>query len=217
MCSCVPGYIGSPPNCRPECVVSSECAQNEACNNQKCRNPCPGTCGIGAKCEVINHNPICSCPPRYTGDPFIRCSPIRKHEMRESVCGLVAGWCQTRGNGGFPSLLSPSADTPPAPPVNPCQPSPCGPYAECRVIAESPSCSCLPEYRGSPPNCRPECVSNSECSSHLACMNQKCRDPCPGSCGANAECRVVSHTPMCVCLSGFVGDPFSQCNRHQRK
>ena len=78
VCSCVVGYIGSPPSCRPECVVSSECAQNEACQNQKCRNTCPGTCGVGAKCEVINHNPICSCPVRFTGDPFIRCQPIRK-------------------------------------------------------------------------------------------------------------------------------------------
>ncbi|KAG8227100.1 hypothetical protein J437_LFUL007437 [Ladona fulva] len=179
VCSCVPGYIGSPPTCRPECVVSSECNQNEACSNQKCRNPCPGTCGVGAKCEVINHNPICSCPPRYTGDPFLRCVPM--------------------------------VDTPTPPPVNPCQPSPCGPYAECRVIGDSPSCSCLPNYIGSPPNCRPECVSNSECSSHLACINQKCKDPCPGLCGANAECRVVSHTPNCVCLLGYVGDPFTHC------
>lgn len=79
VCSCVPGYIGSPPSCRPECVVSAECPQNEACSNQKCRDPCPGTCGIGARCEVINHNPICTCPPRYTGNPFVRCQPIRKN------------------------------------------------------------------------------------------------------------------------------------------
>jgi hypothetical protein len=79
VCSCVPGYKGSPPSCRPECVVSAECAQNEACSNQKCIDPCKGTCGVGAKCSVINHNPICSCPQRYTGDPFTRCSPIRKH------------------------------------------------------------------------------------------------------------------------------------------
>lgn len=79
VCSCVPGFIGSPPACRPECVVSSECGQNEACSNQKCRNPCPGTCGVGARCEVVNHNPICSCPPRFTGDPFVRCQPIRKN------------------------------------------------------------------------------------------------------------------------------------------
>lgn len=78
VCSCLAGYIGSPPTCRPECVVSAECPLNQACINQKCVDPCPGTCGYGAKCEVINHNPICSCPPRYTGDPFTRCYPIRK-------------------------------------------------------------------------------------------------------------------------------------------
>ena len=81
VCSCVPGFMGSPPACRPECVVSSECGQNEACSNQRCRNPCPGTCGVGARCEVVNHNPICSCPARFTGDPFVRCQPIRKKSL----------------------------------------------------------------------------------------------------------------------------------------
>lgn len=76
VCSCVEGFIGSPPTCRPECVMSSECPQNEACLNQKCRDPCPGTCGIAAKCTVVNHNPICSCLPRFTGDPFSRCQEI---------------------------------------------------------------------------------------------------------------------------------------------
>ncbi|XP_046391541.1 neurogenic locus notch homolog protein 1-like [Ischnura elegans] len=178
VCSCLPEYVGSPPSCRPECVVNSECNLNQACSNQKCRDPCPGTCGTGARCEVVNHNPICSCPSHMTGDPFVRCYPPAPVE---------------------------------APPINPCQPSPCGPYAECRVIGDSPSCSCLPEYRGSPPNCRPECVSNSECPSHLACINQKCKDPCPGTCGAGAECRVISHTPNCFCPAGFFGDPFVHC------
>ena len=78
VCSCLTGYRGTPPSCRPECVVNSDCSLKEACNNQKCRDPCPGTCGVGARCEVINHNPICSCPSRYTGDPFTRCHPLRK-------------------------------------------------------------------------------------------------------------------------------------------
>ena len=102
-------------------------------------------------------------------------------------------------------------------PQNPCEPSPCGPNAECRVVNDAPSCSCSPEFIGAPPNCRPECVSNSECPSQFACINQKCRDPCPGSCGANAECRVVSHTPMCVCPSEYTGDPFTQCTPRPRK
>lgn len=75
----------------------------------------------------------------------------------------------------------------------------------------------MPEFVGSPPNCRPECISNSECASNLACVNNKCKDPCPGSCGSNTECRVVSHTAMCVCLIGYEGDPFIQCTLKQSK
>jgi hypothetical protein len=183
VCSCVPGYIGSPPTCRPECVTSSECSLNEACVNQKCIDPCPGTCGLNARCQVVNHSPICSCPPKYSGDPFTRCLPVREE--------------------------------PPAVPTNPCQPSPCGPNAQCKDINGSPSCSCLAEFIGTPPNCRPECVSNSECSNVLACINNKCRDPCPGICGTNAECRVVSHTPNCVCIQGYVGNAFSSCQVYE--
>ncbi len=68
-------------------------------------------------------------------------------------------------------------------PVNPCEPSPCGPNANCRVQGDRPICSCKIGYLGSPPGCRPECVVSSECDHNLACINQKCRDPCPGSCG----------------------------------
>lgn len=78
MCSCVAGFLGIPPACRPECTVSSECLLTEACSNQKCINPCLGACGIQATCQVINHNPICSCG-ELTGDPFIRCIPRRKN------------------------------------------------------------------------------------------------------------------------------------------
>lgn len=73
VCTCLPNFIGSPPTCRPECIVSSECQQDRACINQRCSDPCPGTCGLNARCQVLNHNPICSCTPGFTGDPFVRC------------------------------------------------------------------------------------------------------------------------------------------------
>lgn len=79
VCSCIEGYVGNPPSCRPECTVNSDCKTDEACNNQKCRNPCIGGCGINAQCKVYNHNPICICPSKHTGDPFVRCYPIRKY------------------------------------------------------------------------------------------------------------------------------------------
>lgn len=76
VCSCQTGFVGTPPNCKHECVVSAECPLTQACLNNKCRDPCPGTCGQGARCQVVNHNPICSCPSGLTGDPFSRCYPV---------------------------------------------------------------------------------------------------------------------------------------------
>jgi len=181
-CTCLPEFIGSPPNCRPECTINAECPGDKACHKFKCKNPCKGTCGVDALCEVINHSPICSCPSGHTGDPFTRCRPIPKQ-----------------------------VDTPIRPPSNPCNPSPCGLYSECRDINGSPSCSCMASYIGIPPNCRPECVVNTDCRSSLACIAEKCRDPCEGSCGYNTECRVQNHIPICSCRQGFTGDPFSQC------
>lgn len=96
-------------------------------------------------------------------------------------------------------------------PSDPCEPNPCGSNSLCRTINNAPSCSCLPGNIGSPPYCRPECVTNSDCPSDRACLNRKCGDPCPGSCGSNSNCRVVNHAPNCQCLPDYTGDPFRQC------
>ncbi len=97
-------------------------------------------------------------------------------------------------------------------PQLPCQPSPCGPNAECQVVNGHEACSCLPSYTGRPPLCRPECVINAECPTHLACIQQKCKDPCIGACGIRAYCQVVNHNAICSCPTGFRGDPFAQCS-----
>lgn len=96
--------------------------------------------------------------------------------------------------------------------VNPCLPSPCGPNSQCVENGEKEDCKCLPDFIGAPPACRPECTSNSECPPTLSCINRKCKDPCSGSCGVNAECRVISHTPICLCQNGYTGDPFIHCS-----
>lgn len=101
--------------------------------------------------------------------------------------------------------------------VIPCQPSPCGPNSQCREANKQAVCSCLPNFVGSPPYCRPECVSNSECSPQFSCINMKCRDPCPGLCGINAECRVHNHQGSCSCRYQYTGDPYSQCSPIPRK
>ncbi|RZC36330.1 hypothetical protein BDFB_000152 [Asbolus verrucosus] len=46
----------------------------------------------------------------------------------------------------------------------------------------------------------------------IACINSKCADPCPGTCGQNAQCQVINHLPSCTCNPGYTGDPFRYCN-----
>lgn len=221
MCSpCLHGFIGTAPNCRPECVVSSDCGQTQACVNSKCVDPCPGTCGFNARCQAINHNPICSCNPGYIGDPFVRCNLEQSKTIAFHTCKSVSVtysyFCFSFLGLVFSLFtyfllemhIEPAV---PKPNVNPCVPSPCGPNSQCRIVGDTPVCSCLPNYIGRSPNCRPECTINSECPANLACINERCGDPCPGACGLYASCTVTNHRPICTCPIGFTGDPFSNC------
>lgn len=207
VCTCLPDYIGQPPNCKPECVISSECPANTACINQRCRDPCPGTCGQNSKCLVTNHSPICSCMQGYTGDPFQQCVPQPESMHRifnispivfNYLCILLIG---------IPTELVPR----PLTPINYCLPSPCGPNSQCISTATGAICSCIPNYIGRPPNCRPECTISTDCPAHQACVNLRCVNPCVGCCGSNTQCQVSAHTPVCICEDGFSGDPFSGC------
>lgn len=116
-------------------------------------------------------------------------------------------------------MSSPYVNYPTVPdvPTNPCIPSPCGPYSQCREVNDRAICACIDNYIGSPPACRPECSLNSECFLDKACINLKCVDPCPGACGQNARCQVINHNPICSCSSGYVGDPFISCIPEESK
>lgn len=108
-----------------------------------------------------------------------------------------------------------STVTPPRDEIqHPCAANPCGANAVCTERNGAGACKCLPDYFGDPySGCRPECVANSDCPSHFACLNNKCKDPCPGVCALNAECHVVHHAPQCSCMIGYVGNPLTGCHR----
>lgn len=88
-CSCKAGHIGSPPSCRPECLVSSECKLQMACVDRRCRDPCEGACGRGARCQVIAHSPICTCNDGLTGDPFTYCYPTPGKDNNKTLQKIV--------------------------------------------------------------------------------------------------------------------------------
>lgn len=77
-CTCLPEYQGDPFfECRPECVLNSDCPQDKACQKNKCTNPClSNACAANAICEVFNHVAMCRCPERMTGNAFVLCSHL---------------------------------------------------------------------------------------------------------------------------------------------
>ena len=185
-CSCLPNFVGSPPSCRPECISNGECSSHLACINNKCKDPCPGSCGDNTQCHVISHSPNCACLPNFVGNPFFRCEYHKQ--------------------------------TPTAIAASPCSPSPCGSNAICREQNSAGSCTCVQDYIGNPyEGCRPECTLNTDCTSNKACLRNKCRDPCPGTCGQYAQCQVINHLPTCTCLPSYTGDPFVYCRPVERE
>lgn len=181
-------------------MMNSECPMTRACINMKCQDPCPGVCGNNALCSVVNHSPTCACILGHRGNPFETCSRIPESKRFSIVASPFSDFVLF-------SLQVMKVE----PILDPCQPSPCGSNAQCRKINNVAVCSCLPSFIGSPPSCRPECVVSADCSLNKACSNQKCKDPCPGTCGFNARCQVVNHNPICSCAKGYTGDPFIRC------
>ena len=128
--------------------------------------------------------------------------------IHKAVCTCLNGY-----EGDPFRQCKPKRPPPPQPPVDKCKPNPCGPYSICTVLGPRPVCECQAGYFGKPPNCQPECLKNSDCALNKACINQKCQDPCPGVCGANALCQTVYHNPICSCPPGYNGDPFNYCQK----
>ncbi|GLH00239.1 Neurogenic locus Notch protein, partial [Gryllus bimaculatus] len=193
----------------PECVINADCPRDKACFAQRCRDPCPGACGLNALCSAVNHDPVCSCPPGYFGSPRVECKlqptqqePPRPECVENADCtndkACLEGRCR-----------------------DPCaaQPNTCGRNAECRTQLHRPLCSCLEGFTG---NAHTHCFeigcrSDSECPPEQACVNRACADPCASTrCGLNAECRADTfHRARCYCLPGHRGDPWTRCDRPQ--
>ncbi|CAL4123349.1 unnamed protein product [Meganyctiphanes norvegica] len=236
ICYCPHGYHGNPmQRCtRGECIESSECPRHLACQRMQCVNPCdiPNICGRGAECNTINHVPTCSCPHGFTGDPLTSCrrfdpkelcapTPCGAHtsckvENDRAVCSCLDGYignplsaCRPEcvRHSDCPSRMACSANRC----VNPCKDA-CGPDSYCDVRDDRAVCSCPMHYKGDPKlGCYPECLQHTDCPSFQACYQLECVDPCVGSCGTGAICRVENHYPICSCPKGYTGHPFDHC------
>ncbi|CAL8109613.1 unnamed protein product [Orchesella dallaii] len=161
------------------------------------KNLCdPSPCGKQAECSIVDGRAVCYCFRGLNGNPYDECAPGRCRSTKDCPRGKFCrqGECTS----------------------DPCNPSPCGSGGECTIVRGLSKCSCQQGYAGLPPNCVKSCNENYECSEDEACIKNICQSPCPGPCGQNAECRVLSNGPkrtaQCSCPSGYIGDPLKVCN-----
>ncbi|KAK7075249.1 hypothetical protein SK128_022663 [Halocaridina rubra] len=186
------------------CRADSECPADRGCINTHCVNPCIyNTCGRSAECVNIDHEAKCRCPPGTAGDPNIECIPMPKAEC------YVDGDCPSQH-----ACINETC-------VNPCRVlDPCHESTMCKVIDTLPVrtmicicqdgmvtkdggvCQLLPPIKLG-------CSADPECPSDTACFNGICKDPC--QCGANANCEIIEHHPVCSCERGYEGDPEIRC------
>ncbi|KAK7008174.1 hypothetical protein SK128_009294 [Halocaridina rubra] len=235
VCTCPIGHEGNPLiSCRRgECIEANDCPDHLTCQRLRCINPCQEVnCGIEADCTVKSHQPICSCPRGLGGDPFVRCrkldpcepSPcgrntnckINRNNDQQAVCSCISNYIGDPLTGCRPECerdtdcnrnMACRNDIC----INPCT-NACGTDAFCEVTNHRAVCQCPQYYEGDPySRCFAECTKHDDCRSYQACYQLKCIDPCEGSCGIGANCKVEDHKAICSCPKDFTGHPFDRC------
>uniref|UniRef100_A0A0K2TAS5 Putative LOC101893139 [Musca domestica] n=1 Tax=Lepeophtheirus salmonis TaxID=72036 RepID=A0A0K2TAS5_LEPSM len=206
ICQCPEGFIGNPQiECNPAgCSSDKECRSTEACVEASCVNPCliNDPCGVHAKCAPNLHNAQCECDEGFEGDPYTGCSIIGCKS--DSECPNKKA-CRNRDC------------------IDPClKDNPCAVFANCVSRDHFAQCRCKVGYQGDPyESCTvippPECVEDGDCTTGMACINEKCDNPCEvlKPCAEQAICHVIESLPVkpmtCECPDGYVKGELKGC------
>ena len=82
LCMIIILLVGLPtePTLDVGCESNADCPDYTACENRQCINPCAirDPCAPSAICKVVRHEPVCTCPDGYIGNPQTSCE-LRKY------------------------------------------------------------------------------------------------------------------------------------------
>lgn len=212
-CVCPQGTQGNPLiSCvRGVCQYNEDCRDDEACDrlNRVCRPVCDAdSCAPTARCEGHRHQPVCTCQPGTTGNPYVECAGYRDQPqcVTDSDCPSQLACVNARCE-------------------NPCAKSDvCAPQQTCTVIDTSPlrtvMCRCpVDMIIDSSGRCvpirqeQPGCRSDDECADSDKCISGTCILACRvEQCGINAQCLSKTHRAICTCAPGYEGNPHIECS-----
>lgn len=181
------------------------------CYNGECLNPCilGVPCAANAECYGDAHRAACKCPSGYAGNPFDHCERV---ECRVNTdCPADRACLEHRCINPCASIANP----------------PCASNAICYAQNHAAGCRC-PEHlpignplayceRATPPPEEPECRTDVDCPSRLACIKNECVNPCEelSPCSPTAQCRVLDTVPVrtmtCTCPEGWVPNVDGEC------
>lgn len=215
ICYCRPGYSGNPQSgcVKHECTSDFDCSDDKTCLTGQCVNPCivSDPCAINAECYGHNHRAACRCNPGLEGNPFERCVRVECHSDFECPDNraCIDNHC-----------------------INPCATDahpPCAQNALCYPRNHRATCHCPEELPlGNPfsycerkviPPSQPECIRDTDCPSKLACIDNRCQDPCGvlKPCASSAKCSVLNSVPVrtmiCECPELWVPDTNGECRQ----
>lgn len=191
-----------------------DCPYEKACINDQCVDPCINGrvyCGLNAICQTQNHEAICECPLGTQGNPFVSC---------------VSGHCQYNEDCAdheacdrLNRACRPVCDEETCALDAVCLPRNHQPQCECKAgLVGNPHQQCLPpEQTITIQSSKPSCLHDSECPSQLACINQRCSNPCALAqvCSSQQTCTVLDILPLrtmiCKCPKDTFTDNAGNC------
>lgn len=212
---CPRGSVCEGGQCVGGCRSDAECPSTDACINRKCMDVCssPTACGTGAVCKAVNHQPFCSCPLKYTGNPRIACKHMECIVDVDCPANQICqnykcqGGCRADNNcPDGESCISLQC-------INPCMfTDVCGEGAHCQAVSHQPVCSCPVNYEGNPTiRCWQKiqeeipCSNDRDCSSEKFCLHNRCIQR--SECQSDKECAVGHICIQAKCFAGCRRDP----------
>lgn len=190
-----------------QCTLDTDCPPTQACISGQCKDPCTvrGACGERALCQTVAHAAQCSCPQCYVGRPKVACRPDPTCDVSPKDPPITTG---CRGDSECPD--SQACDRAQSQCYDPCVRggSLCEANKMCEVRKHEPTCICKHGFVVNSVGefvCATgpiECRANDECASNLACVNNKCVNPCSVGqpCPPSKQCDVLNHQPVCICV-----------------